>query len=81
MIRTRRLIAFFCILAIVFAALAPSQGHVSPAVLTLLRFLAPAVLVVLIRPGADGRGEQQISLLALDASRAPPAVLATVCGS
>jgi hypothetical protein len=70
--RTRRLVAFFCIVAILLAALAPSHGS-DPAVLTLAGALPPVVLVVLARASNQHR-EPPIPLVSLDASRAPPTV-------
>jgi hypothetical protein len=61
---------------VVFAAFLPAvSANLPPVILTALWLVIPAVAVVVIRRLAIRRDEQPLSLLALVASRAPPAKL------
>ena len=76
MLRTRRLITFLCIIAVLFAVLAPARSTHLSAVLTTLGFFAPAVAGGLISRRPGDFVLQSASFLSLDPSRAPPNVLA-----
>lgn len=72
--RTRTLLAFLCITALMFAAIGtPSPAHFS-AVLTNLWLFAPPVASVLMFRRSGSCSVQPASLPSLDASRAPPSV-------
>jgi len=71
--RTRKSGVFFCIAALVFAAIAPAVSSHVDAILTPLWLIFPAVSVIVIRRKALRCDDQPKSLLSVVLSRAPPA--------
>jgi hypothetical protein len=75
MLRTRKAVAVVCIALVVFAAFVPALAStLGAAVLVPLWLVLPAVVVTVVRREAFRCDEQPVSLLAVLASRAPPAV-------
>ena len=75
MLRTRKAIAVVCIALVVFAAFVPALAStLGAAVLVPLWLVLPAVVVTIVRREAFRCDEQPVSLLAVLAGRAPPAV-------
>jgi len=75
MLRTRKAIAVVCIALVVFAAFVPALAStLGAAILVPLWLVLPAVVVTIVRREAFRCDEQPVSLLAVLASRAPPAV-------
>ena len=74
MLRTRKAIAVVCIALVVFAAFAPALAStLGAALLVPLWLVLPAVVVTVVRREAFRCDVQPVSLLAVLASRAPPA--------
>ena len=79
MLRTRKAIAVVCIALVVFAAFVPALAStLGAAVLVPLWLVLPAVVVTVVRREAFRCDEQPVSLLAVLASRAPPAAHARI---
>ena len=75
MLRTRKAIAVVCIALVVFAAFVPALATtLGAALLVPLWLVLPAVVVTVVRREAFRCDEQPVSLLAVLASRAPPAL-------
>ena len=75
MLRTRKAVAVVCIALVVFAAFVPALAStLGVAVLVPLWIVLPAVVVTVVRREAFRCDEQPVSLLAVLASRAPPAL-------
>jgi hypothetical protein len=75
MLRTRKSIAVVCIALVVFAAFVPAlAATLDAAILVPLWLVLPAVVVTVVRREAFRCDEQPVSLLAVLASRAPPAL-------
>ena len=75
--RTRKTVAVLCIALVVFAAFVPALATIlGAALLVPLWLVLPAVVVTVVRREAFRCDEQPVSLLAVLASRAPPAVSA-----
>lgn len=75
MLRTRKAIAVVCIALVVFAAFVPALAStLGAALLVPLWLVLPAVVVTVVRREAFRCDEQPVSLLAVLASRAPPAI-------
>ncbi len=75
MLRTRKAIAVVCIALVVFAAFVPALAStLGAALLVPLWLVLPAVVVTVVRREAFRCDEQPVSLLAVLASRAPPAL-------
>ena len=75
MLRTRKAIAVVCIALVVFAAFVPAfASTLGAALLVPLWLVLPAVVVTVVRREAFRCDEQPVSLLAVLASRAPPAL-------
>jgi len=75
MLRTRKAVAVACIALVVFAAFVPALAStLGAAVLVPLWLVLPAVVVTVVRREAFRCDEQPVSLLAVLASRAPPAL-------
>ena len=72
--RTRKTAAVLCIALVVCAAFVPAVAStLGSAVLVPLWLVLPAIVVTLVRYDAFRCEEQPVSLLAILASRAPPA--------
>ena len=75
MLRTRKAVAVACIALVVFAAFVPALATtLGAALLVPLWLVLPAVVVTVVRREAFRCDEQPVSLLAVLASRAPPAL-------
>ena len=75
MLRSRKAIAVVCIALVVFAAFVPALATtLGAALLVPLWLVLPAVVVTVVRREAFRCDEQPVSLLAVLASRAPPAL-------
>jgi len=75
MLRTRKAIAVVCIALVIFAAFVPALAStLGAALLVPLWLVLPAVVVTVVRREAFRCDEQPVSLLAVLASRAPPAL-------
>jgi hypothetical protein len=74
--RRRGAVAVLCIALIIFAAFVPAvAATLGSFVFIPLWLVSPAVAIIVIRREAFRCDEQPIALLAVLASRAPPAVL------
>jgi hypothetical protein len=75
--RTRKTIAVVCIALVLVAGILPTVSTALGAViLVALWFVAPAVVVTVVRRIASDSEEQPVSLLALLDSRGPPRLVA-----
>jgi hypothetical protein len=75
MTRTRKAVAVVCIALVVFATFVPALAStLGSVVLVPLWLVLPAVVATVVRREAFRCDEQPVSLLAVLASRAPPAV-------
>ncbi len=71
--RTRKSVAVLCIVLVVFATFVPGAPNLVATIFVPLWLVTPAALVSFIQRTSTQSDEQPVSLLALDASRAPPA--------
>jgi hypothetical protein len=76
-LKSRRIVAVFCIVLVVFAVLVPAAaGTFVDAMLVALWLVVPAVVVTVVRRTASRSDKPPVALLSLILFRAPPASVA-----
>jgi hypothetical protein len=75
-LRSRKSVAVFCAVLVLFAAFATAAPDLPVAILTSLWLVVPAAAAVVVRREATRCDEQHSALLSTISSRAPPSKLA-----